>query len=187
MEPDSISKRFKAIGEMVQACIQCGTCSGSCPNVFAMAHTPRKMWRMVLGGQQKAVLESRTFILCSSCYYCTLRCPRGLPLTSAMALLTQLARIENPGLFKKSHAFYEAFLQSVRKNGRVNETEFMTSYFWEMKNPFLPLKFAPLGMKLMIKGKVAMPGPGRKPAAGEKGRGRLAAIFEKTSQLEQHR
>ena len=37
------------VQEMVRACIQCGTCTASCPNEFAMDHTPRKLWRMVHG------------------------------------------------------------------------------------------------------------------------------------------
>jgi len=28
------------VKEMVQACIQCGTCTASCPNAFAMDHPP---------------------------------------------------------------------------------------------------------------------------------------------------
>ncbi|THB78621.1 MAG: heterodisulfide reductase [Desulfobacteraceae bacterium] len=171
---------------MVQACIQCGTCSGSCPNTFAMDHTPRKLWRMVLGDQAQSVLASKTFILCSSCYTCTLRCPRGLPLTEAMARLVQLARKANPLLFKKSHAFYDAFLQSVKNHGRVNEAGFMTHYFFTMKDPLLPLKFTPLGVKLMRKGKVAMPAFNFGLGRGSRPRGKMAAIFEKIRQMEQH-
>ena len=40
-----------AVREMVQACIQCGTCTGSCPNEFAMDVTPRRLWRLVLTGR----------------------------------------------------------------------------------------------------------------------------------------
>ncbi len=32
------------------ACMQCGTCTASCPNGFAMDVTPRQMWRMVQFG-----------------------------------------------------------------------------------------------------------------------------------------
>jgi len=66
------------VQDMLKACIQCGTCSASCPNAFAMDLTPRHLWRMVLLGQTDAIFSSQTFSLCSACYYCTLRCPRGL-------------------------------------------------------------------------------------------------------------
>ena len=71
---------------MLQACIQCGTCTGSCPNAFAMDPTPRRMWRMLLMGREDDIFDSKTFYLCSACYSCTLRCPRGLELTAAMSV-----------------------------------------------------------------------------------------------------
>ena len=79
------------IQEMVRACIQCGTCTASCPNEFAMDHTPRKLWRLVLMGLTEQIFQSKTFVLCSNCYCCTLRCPRGLPLTEAMEALKGIA------------------------------------------------------------------------------------------------
>ncbi|HKK32011.1 MAG TPA: 4Fe-4S dicluster domain-containing protein, partial [Desulfomicrobiaceae bacterium] len=54
------------IQEMVSACMQCGTCSASCPNVAAMDITPRKMWRMVLMGMTEELFKSRSFWLCSA-------------------------------------------------------------------------------------------------------------------------
>ena len=56
------------IRDMVQACIQCGTCTGSCPNAFAMDRTPRQMWRLVLTDRQESIFSSQTFSLCSACY-----------------------------------------------------------------------------------------------------------------------
>ena len=55
--------------------------------------------------------------------------------------------------------------------------EFMTLYFAAMKNPFIPLRFAPLGMKLMSKGKVSLEIP-------SKGSGALNAVFKKVEELE---
>ena len=80
-----------AIREKLRACMQCGTCTGSCANAFAMDYTPRQLWRMVQLGLTDELFNSKTFSLCSSCYYCTLRCPRGLPLTEAIHGLKQLA------------------------------------------------------------------------------------------------
>ncbi|MFO7688512.1 MAG: 4Fe-4S dicluster domain-containing protein [Desulfobacterales bacterium] len=166
------------IREMVQACIQCGTCTGSCPNEFAMDVTPRRLWRLVLTGQKEEIFQSRTFTLCSSCYYCTLRCPRGLPVTEAMGALKQMAAREGSARYRQSILFYKSFLESVRRHGRVREMEFMTLYFNAMKNPFLPLRFAALGIKLMLKGKVPLQIP-------SKGDGTLAALFRKAAELEE--
>ncbi len=165
------------IQEMVRTCIQCGTCTGSCPNAFAMDYTPRKMWRMVLMGQKNDVFKSKTFTLCSSCYYCTLRCPRGLPLTEAMGALKQIASDENMPMHRRCTLFYKNFMESVRRHGRVREMEFMTLYFSSMKNPIIPLQFATLGMKLMWKRKVSIQFP-------SKGSASLDAIFKKAKELE---
>ena len=173
----SFPEELSEVQEMVRACIQCGTCSGSCPNEFAMDFTPRRLWRMVLMGQKDDIFKSKTFSLCSSCYYCTLRCPRGLPLTEAMAALKQIAAKDGLSKYKQSSLFYKSFLESVRRHGKVREMEFMTMYFTAMKSPFLPFRFAALGMRLMSKGKVHIQIP-------SKGEGKLKAIFRKVEEME---
>ena len=165
------------IQEMVRACIQCGTCTGSCPNAQSMDYTPRHLWRMVLMGQKDLIFKSKTFAICSSCYFCTLRCPRGLALTEAMSSLKQLAAAENLECFRQSSRFYESFLESVRRHGRVREIEMMNLYFLAMRNPLLPLKYAGLGIKMMKKRKIPLQLPSRGVEALDK-------IFRKVKELE---
>jgi heterodisulfide reductase subunit C len=162
---------------MVQACIQCGTCTASCPNEFAMDATPRRLWRMVLVADWESIVSSKTFALCSACYQCSLRCPRGLPLTEAMAALKRIGNRESLPANRSGNLFYRNFIRSVRRHGRVRETEFMTLYFADMKNPLLPLRFAPLGLRLMGKGKIHIQIP-------SKGSGKLEAIFAKVEAME---
>jgi heterodisulfide reductase subunit C2 len=175
--PEPVIDSLAEVRKMVNACIQCGTCTGSCPNAFAMDLTPRQLWYNVIRGEKETIFNSRTFFLCSDCYYCTLRCPRGLQLTHAMDELKQIAAKENLAPYKKSIRFYKSFMESVRRHGRVREMEFMTLFFMAMKNPLLPFTFAPLGIKLMGKGKVSVELP-------SKGRGALEAIFRKVEELE---
>ena len=178
IEPKPAIDSLAAIRNMVSACIQCGTCTGSCPNAFAMDLTPRQLWYNILMGEKEIIFHSKTFSLCSVCYFCTLRCPRGLPLTETMSALKQIAAKENLVPYKKSIRFYKSFMESIRRHGRVREMEFMTLYFLSMKNPFMPLQFAPLGMKLMGKGKVSF-------EITSKGNGALESIFCKVEELEQ--
>jgi heterodisulfide reductase subunit C len=168
---------MESVREKVQACMQCGTCTGSCANSFAMNYTPRQMWRMVQLRLVDELFRSRTFALCSSCYYCTLRCPRGLPLTETIHALKQLAVAKGVSERKGAH-FYRTFLDVVRRYGRVREMELMARYFLAVKNPIIPLGFTPLGMKLMIKGKVSP----EMPKLG--GQGKLDAIYRKVEELE---
>ena len=175
-------KIFAKVKEKVSACIQCGTCTGSCPNAFAMDFTPRHLWRMVLMDKRDEIFASKTFILCSACYYCTLRCPRGLLLTEAMEDLKEIAAKKNMGKYKESTEFYKNFMESVKRHGRVKETEFITRYFMSlsMKKPFLPLKYTPVGIKLMIKGKLAPENP-----FGAKSEKNLESVFNKAAQMEE--
>jgi heterodisulfide reductase subunit C len=165
------------VQQMVQSCIQCGTCTGSCPNAFAMDVTPRQLWRLVLLDQREAVFQSRTFMLCSACYFCTLRCPRGLPLTEAMHVLKQIASREKLERHRPVTAFYRHFIGSVRRHGRVNEMELMTYYFAEMKNPMLPLRYSGLGLRLVAKGKLPLRWPTRRTHP-------LETLFRKVAELE---
>lgn len=166
------------VQRMIRSCMQCGTCTGSCPNEFAMDFTPRQLWRLVLSGEAEEVFRSKTFALCSACYYCTLRCPRGLPLTEAMFALKQAAHRLRPHEFKPSRDFYHHFMNGVRRRGRVNEMEFMSYFFLARKNPLLPFKFASLGLKLMSRRKVSVALP-RFAAAVQ-----LEPIFRKVEAME---
>jgi heterodisulfide reductase subunit C len=56
--------------------------------------------------------------------------------------------------------------------------EFMNRYFLSMRNPFVPLRFASLGLKLLTKRKVS---PEMPKLSGE---GRFDALFRKVAQLE---
>ncbi len=169
------------IRDTVRACMQCGTCTASCPNSHAMDLTPRSMWRMLLMSDvdptmTDEVLASHTFWMCSACYNCTLRCPRGLELTKAVYGLKRLARIlGSPGASKRG-AFYETFTQNVRRYGRVQEVPLMMRYFLARRDPTLPLKFTPMGLRMLAKGKLHPP--------SSEHRGRLDALFDKVAQME---
>jgi len=177
IENERLLAQTETIKDMVKTCIQCGTCTASCPNNAFMDITPRRMWRMLLTDHAAELFSSKSFIMCSSCYYCTLRCPRGIELTAAMSLLKQVAARLKLKQFKRSSLFYQAFLDSVKNHGRVKEMEFMTHYFMAMKNPMLPFSYASLGLKLLSKKKI-------RPEFSFGSKGKLTALFEKTAELE---
>jgi heterodisulfide reductase subunit C2 len=168
---------FAAISKSMRACMQCGSCTGSCSSCAGMDLTPRQLWRMVQAGMKKEIFESRTFWLCSSCYFCTLRCPRGLPLTENMAALKRVSIAQGLCHDRKSPAFYSSFMDSVRKHGRVREAEMMAVYFLRVRNPLVPMKFTALGIKLMMKGKIS-------PQVPRFGPGKLDGLFRKIEELE---
>ncbi len=77
--------------EELRTCIQCGTCSASCPTAYAMDYTPRQLWKLIQLGLRDEVVNSRTFWLCTTCKACTVRCPRGIDLTETMLMLKRYA------------------------------------------------------------------------------------------------
>jgi heterodisulfide reductase subunit D len=86
--------RLSPEGRLIRRCIQCGTCSASCPTAYAMDYTPRELWRLVNLGLVEEVLNSRTFWLCTVCKSCQVRCPRGIGITDAMVALKEWATRE---------------------------------------------------------------------------------------------
>lgn len=77
-------------GDKIKQCIQCGTCSASCPTSYAMDYSPREIFAAFRAGMLDRVLKSNTVWLCSSCYYCTVRCPSGIKVTDIMYELKRL-------------------------------------------------------------------------------------------------
>jgi heterodisulfide reductase subunit C len=115
--------------------------------------SPRQMWRMVQLGLTDEVLHSKTMWLCSLCYKCQVRCPRGLPLTDTITQLKQLALDQGMVSSHHSEAFYKVFAEVVRRYGRNREMEFMVRYFL-LSNPLTAFKFARMGALMMLRGKV---------------------------------
>lgn len=146
----------------MSACMQCGTCSASCPNAADMDMTPRRMWRLLVLGREDELMTSRTFRLCSACYLCTLRCPRGLPLTDTIYALKRLAARRDPA----HAAFYQSFVENARLWGRVQEGPLMTRFLLARKSPMVALGFLPLGLRMLAKGRMHPPSSRHKGVLG---------------------
>lgn len=169
--------RLTPAGGLVRRCIQCGTCSASCPSAAEMDLTPRQMWRLAQLGFEDQVLHSNTMWLCSLCYTCHVRCPRGIPLTETIVKLKQLALRSGLVEGRESTAFYGAFNNVVRRYGRVRELEFMVRYFLA-SNPLKALGYTKFGLTLLQRGKVHL----QLPRLG--GTGRFDRLFARVAELE---
>ncbi len=78
------------IGEKVRSCIQCGTCTASCPVAFKSELSPREILRMLLIGESDEILRPEVVYYCSACYSCAVRCPMGIRLTELVNLLRDI-------------------------------------------------------------------------------------------------
>jgi heterodisulfide reductase subunit C len=132
-------------GEGVKLCIQCGTCSGSCPNANEMDYPPRQMIALVRAGMRDEALSSNSMWYCASCYLCTVRCPREIKITELMHALECLA-IRHGMDTKRTRTplMYRTFVDSIRSNGRVHEFGFMVRYYIRAMRFYLPSRANPL-------------------------------------------
>ncbi|MFO7905550.1 MAG: 4Fe-4S dicluster domain-containing protein [Planctomycetota bacterium] len=140
-------------GEKIKECIQCGTCSASCPSSAAMEYSPREIIAALRAGMLDRVLNANTVWMCVSCYSCTVRCPAGIPFTDAMY---ELKRLEvDKGLSKGANgaAMATAFAETVDKFGRNVETTLLRRYFLRT-NPLKALPQIPLATRLFFKGRL---------------------------------
>lgn len=140
-------------GELIKQCIQCGSCSGSCPTSYVMDYAPRKIFSMIRAGFRKEVLDSNTIWFCSSCYTCAVRCPKEIKITDVMYALKRLAIKEGRTKNKKAVVLSKNFVKLVNKYGRNHETELMTRYIFQA-DLFGAFKFIPQGWKLFSNGRL---------------------------------
>ncbi len=103
---------------------------------------------MVRAGMRDEVLSSNSMWHCLSCYFCTVRCPRGVKPTDIFHALECLAYQHG---FKakgtRTPAMYRSFVGSIKGNGRVHEFGMMFRYYLTT-NPLAALKMLPVGLQL---------------------------------------
>lgn len=163
----------------VKDCYQCGKCTAGCPVAERMDIMPSQLMRLIQIGCLEKALRSRAIWQCVSCQTCSTRCPQSVDIAGAIDILREMSvetKNFSPGLFRVV-AFQKAFLDSVRRNGRLNEVElirlFKTAAFLKDFNVPLLMKDAMMAPKLMQRGKFH--------AFGEKvkDRGIVDRIFER--------
>ena len=77
---------------------------------------------MIRANKRDEVLGSSSMWMCTSCYNCIVRCPRGLPITHIMHGLAHYAhRIGVAAEDQPTRKFAKKFWDNLSKTGRVNE------------------------------------------------------------------
>lgn len=136
-------------GGRLNQCIQCGTCTGSCPVSYAMDYSPRQVVALFRAGALEELLRSRTIWVCASCYSCTTRCPADIKITDLLYALKRIAidRKLYPSKFPV-YALSESFVDMVKKYGRNFEVGLLRKYFLKT-NPWIFIKQASDALKLI--------------------------------------
>lgn len=163
-------------GERIVHCLQCGSCSGSCPNGPDMEYTPRAVFAMIAAGQRQEVLSANTMWRCVSCYFCTTRCPQKIPITEIMYTLKRLAIATGLAKDSDAPALAKTFTGFVERYGRSFEFGLASRYLFFNK-PISALKMGPLGLSMFTRGRMSLiPGKIRQVS-------QLQAIINKARQI----
>jgi len=165
-------------GEKIQNCIQCGTCTGSCPVSYMMDITPRETIALFRSGDLEDILHSRTIWICASCYACRVRCPSGILVTDLMYALKRLAL--KSGIYPRKfpvHALSRSFISNIYKYGRNFELGLGIKYLLRT-DPLQLAANAGWGLSMMRKGRMSLK-PHRIKKVHE-----VRALIDKAKQLE---
>jgi heterodisulfide reductase subunit C len=143
-------------GDRISRCLQCGTCTGSCPVSYAMDISPRQVIALFRAGRMEEILRSRTIWLCASCYMCTSRCPQAIKITDLLYAMKRTAM--EAGLYPERFPVYllsQSFVRLVNRYGRNHELLLLALYYLK-RNPLQLLKLLPMGVEMFRRGRISL-------------------------------
>jgi heterodisulfide reductase subunit C len=143
-------------GQKIKNCLQCGTCTGTCPVSYTMDITPRETVALFRAGLLEEILHSRTIWICASCYSCTVRCPMGIRVTDTLYALKRLAMDKKiyPDKFPV-YALSKAFVANLYRYGRNFELGLGATYLLKT-HPLKALSQAGFGLMMMLHGRLSL-------------------------------
>jgi len=140
---------------------------------------PNRLIGWVQSGRIDKALRADAIWQCVSCMTCTTRCPKSVDCAGVIDALRQLAiqRDAASPQQRRTILFQRAFLENIRRNGRVRELELIgafktRAFFGDLNIPLL-LKDALLAPQLMRRGRFHW------FAARVKDRGVVRRIFQR--------
>lgn len=74
----------ETIGDTFQTCMQCGTCTASCPKGRVSSFSPRQILRNISLERATNVTADLASWDCTTCNSCVEHCPRGIPISDLM-------------------------------------------------------------------------------------------------------
>lgn len=120
-----------------------------------MDRPPSRLMRLVQAGKIEEALTSEALWYCLGCQTCTARCPQSLDIAGTIDALRAMAierGIRCPNRSRKRvEAFHISFLNTVRKNGRLQELALVNSY--KLRTGTF-MQDVDAGIKMMLQGKI---------------------------------
>jgi heterodisulfide reductase subunit C len=121
---------------------------------------PNRLVRLVQLGQAEKAMRSEAIWKCVSCMTCTARCPKSVDCAAVLDALRQVAFEQGavPEARRRTVLFQKAFLDNIRRNGRLRELELVGAFklraFLGDRNLPALMKDSLLAPKLMQRGKL---------------------------------
>jgi heterodisulfide reductase subunit C2 len=143
---------LRLAGAEVLTCIQCGTCSASCPTAKLMNPSIRRLIKLCLEGKKEGALHNETLWLCTSCLLCTVRCPRSIRPKAVVSALKDIA--EREGQQGKDASYEQFFLKQIEDYGRIAELELTAEFL--LVFPQGAVQSMQMGLELLPKGKIGL-------------------------------
>jgi heterodisulfide reductase subunit C len=138
MEPSGAivhSARIQSLaGSNVANCYQCGKCTAGCPVASRMDLVPNQLIRLLQLGRDDLALTSPSIWACVSCLTCSARCPKQVDCAAVLDALREFALREGKVSPEAQTvvAFQRAFLDNIRRNGRLNELELIARFKFDV-------------------------------------------------------
>ena len=158
---DTDAARIEALAHTAVAdCYQCGKCSAGCPRSEQMDILPSTIIRLIQYDEVKKAASAESVWQCVACLTCSTRCPKTVNIAGVMDALKEISlekKCVHPKM-KRTVAFQRSFLNTIRRNGRVNEIEMVAEYkirgFLGDGNPMQAMKDAELGLPMLLRNKL---------------------------------
>ncbi len=111
-------------------CYQCGKCTAGCPVAASVDMAPNQVVRALQLGKFEKAIASDAIWACVSCQTCSTRCPQSVDCAGIMDALREVSLrsgLASPAQ-KTVVAFQQAFLNNLRRNGRLDEIELIAEF-----------------------------------------------------------
>ncbi len=125
------SARIESLaGSKIANCYQCGKCTAGCPVASHMDLAPNQLIRLLQLGREDLALATASIWACVSCLTCSARCPKQVDCAAVLDALREFSRRQDKVSPEAQTvvAFQQAFLDNIKRNGRLNELELIARF-----------------------------------------------------------
>jgi heterodisulfide reductase subunit C2 len=129
------SARIESLaGTKIANCYQCGKCTAGCPVASRMDLVPNQLIRLLQLGRDDVALSSPSIWACVSCLTCSARCPKQVDCAAVLDALREFSLREGKVSAEAQTvlAFQRAFLDNIKRNGRLNELDLIARFKLEV-------------------------------------------------------